>query len=734
MNSRIVLLLLLLFSLLRSSAAAQTTIRVPADQPTIQAAISAAAPGDTVLVAPGTYIERINFLAKAVVVTSEDGPEATIIDGNAGGVVVTFNSGEGPGAVLHGFTITNGGGVFGGGVAVSNSSPTIGGNIITRNTGCDGIGINVSFGSPRIVDNQITNNVRSGCSGGVGGAGIKVAGASAPIIEANVISDNSLTGGDGGGISLFAAGSPVIRNNVIARNSVSGLFPAARGGGIRIVNQSDALIVQNVIVQNSAGEGGGIYWLVPSGARGPLVINNTIADNVATVAGRGSAVFADGFDAKAVLVNNVLVGAAGQTALYCGNFNDPNPPVVQHNDIFTPTGPAYGGICADQTGTNGNLSADPAFVSPGNGDYRLQFGAPVIDRGNSAAAGVPTTDLDGRSRILDGDGDGVAVVDMGAYETQAIQTVTVTQGAPATAGYGMAFTVSATGGGSGNPVVIEGSNACTGEGSNSASITMRSGTGTCTITLNQAGNTDYLAAQQVVQTTAAQKATPSITWTHPPTMIAGVPLSATELDATASVPGTFAYTPLAGTVLAAGPGQMLQVTFKPTDAGNYAPVTASTTIDVLTGLVMGPQAIEGDLRVRPGDTLMAGYDLSMPGSHPVATLLLGGSSTVTLQAQCVSASGGGSIVVRIPDQGYTIPQNNNKWFPSGDQESSLVYQGSTTVPDLCSGGQMTLKQGGTFTTGIRSSDRLDKVNVRWHYSANGSKGAWSGTKTIVPGP
>ena len=196
---------------LASVAAAQTTIRVPIDQPTIQAAINAAASGDTVLVAPGTYFERIDFSGKAIVVTSESGPATTIINGGAGGVVVTFDSGEGPGAVLRGFTVTNGGGFMGGGVAVSSASPTIEDNLITGNTGCDGIGINVSFGSPSITGNRITNNIPSGCSGGVGGAGIKVSGVSAAVIEGNVIADNSLIGGDGGGISLFDAGTPVIR-------------------------------------------------------------------------------------------------------------------------------------------------------------------------------------------------------------------------------------------------------------------------------------------------------------------------------------------------------------------------------------------------------------------------------------------------------------------------------------------------------------------------------------------
>jgi len=418
LSSRIALLALLLSPLLANPAAAQTTIHVPADQPTIQAGIGAAAPGDVVLVAPGTYFERINFMGKAIVVTSEAGPSATTIDGSAGGAVVTFNTDEGRGSVISGFTITNGGGFSGSGVVVSNASPIIDTNIITANRGCDGVGINVSFGSPLITNNQITGNIRNGCSGGVGGAGIKVSGASAAVIESNFIADNSLTGASGGGISLFAAGAPVIRNNRIVRNSVSGVSPAAQGGAIYIVNQSDALIVQNLIVGNSAGEGGGIYWLVPSGARGPRLVNNTIVDNQATVAGRGSAVFADGFDVNAVLVNNILVAPAGQTALHCGNFNDPNPPAIQFNDVFTPGGPAYGGICADQTGINGNISADPAFVAQQGNDFHIQPGSPVIDAGDSTVADLPAMDFEniGRARVIDGNGDGVAVVDMGAYE------------------------------------------------------------------------------------------------------------------------------------------------------------------------------------------------------------------------------------------------------------------------------------------------------------------------------
>ena len=66
-----------------SSAWTQNTIHVPADQPTIQAGINAAQNGDTVLVAPGTYNESIDFSGKAITVMSSDGPATTIIDGGA---------------------------------------------------------------------------------------------------------------------------------------------------------------------------------------------------------------------------------------------------------------------------------------------------------------------------------------------------------------------------------------------------------------------------------------------------------------------------------------------------------------------------------------------------------------------------------------------------------------------------------------------------------------------------
>ncbi len=57
-----------------------------------------------------------------------------------------------------------------------------------------------------------------------------------------------------------------------------------------------------------------MYWLVPSGDRGPYLINNTIANNFAN---QGAAVYAEGFQAQSQLINNILVSASASTTLYC---------------------------------------------------------------------------------------------------------------------------------------------------------------------------------------------------------------------------------------------------------------------------------------------------------------------------------------------------------------------------------------------------------------------------------
>ena len=377
---------------------------------TVGAAISAAAPGETVLVCPGTYVETIQFAGKAIRVVSVAGPNSTVLDGGALGSVVSFVSNEGPGAILEGFTVRNGRAQFqGGGIRIEGASPVVRGNRIVENRACSGAGMVVSFGSPLIEGNTIAFNLQSGCSGGTSGGGIYIGGRAAAVVRGNTITDN-YGGAWGGGISLFAAGSPLIEHNVILRNTSSD-----EGGGMWLVNDSDATIRGNLIAGNVSAEGGGIHWSVPGGAHGPRVVNNTIVNNSAAT---GSGVFAGGFDATAELVNNVIIASPGRTAVWCDALYDPTPPVVRHNHVYSPDGEAYGGSCGNLTGTNGNIGGPPAFVDAAAGNYRLAAGSASIDAGTASAV-LPSVDLDGVQRVLDGNGDGISLVDAGAYEAAA---------------------------------------------------------------------------------------------------------------------------------------------------------------------------------------------------------------------------------------------------------------------------------------------------------------------------
>ena len=92
--------------------------------------------------------------------------------------------------------------------------------------------------------------------------------------------------------------------------------------------------------------------------------------------------------------------------------------------------------------------------------------------------------------------------------------------------------------------------------------------------------TDYTGATGSTAINVAQ-ATPTIAWPSPASIYHGAALGATQLDAAANVPGTFTYTPPAGTVLGEGSGQTLSVTFTPSDSTDYSSTSATTTINVL---------------------------------------------------------------------------------------------------------------------------------------------------------
>ena len=399
------------------NVAAQNTVNVPADQPTIQLAINAAQNGDTVLVAPGTYTENIDFKGKAIAVASSGGAAVTTIDGGGLGRVVTFQTAEGPNSVLSGFTITRGFNSFsGGGIEVFGASPTIQNNVITSNQSCAGAGMELDGGAAIVRNNTISNNVQVGCTGGWGGGIYAHSAGNAQIVN-NVITGNQMNNsGFCGAIALDAAGTPTISGNTIQGNSTDG-----DGGALWLINSSDANIIQNLIADNTAGEGGGVYFLVPSGSRGPLLVNNTIANNTAPA---GSAIYADGFDSGTQFFNNLLISTNGVAAVHCGNFANQQP-VFRFNDAFSPSGVAYDGICSDQTGANGNIFADPLFISVPNKNYHLQSNSPAIDAGTNNAPDLPLQDLDGNPRIAGSTTGCTGTVDLGVYETGQIVVATL---------------------------------------------------------------------------------------------------------------------------------------------------------------------------------------------------------------------------------------------------------------------------------------------------------------------
>ncbi len=155
-------------------SASAAVINVPADQPTIQAGINAAATGDEVVVAPGTYAECINFNGMAITLRSTDPTdpaivEATILDGNHNGPMVTCTSGEGVDTVLSGFLITEGeitGG--GGGMRIVGSNPTVSHCTFRFNLAIgDGGGMYIQNGSPMLTDCTFDRNFATSSGGGI---------------------------------------------------------------------------------------------------------------------------------------------------------------------------------------------------------------------------------------------------------------------------------------------------------------------------------------------------------------------------------------------------------------------------------------------------------------------------------------------------------------------------------------------------------------------------------------
>ena len=173
------------------------TIRVPSDYPTIQAGIDAAADGDTVLAADGTYTGSGNYdidlKGKAITAMSENGSDVTIIDCEGAGRGFYFHSGEDDSSRIEGFTVING-------FTIDD-----GGGIYCRN-----------YSSPTIVNCVIAGNTADK------GGGICCGRESSPTVVNCTIAGNSAT--NGGGICLYGDSSPTFTNCILWYNNPEEIY------------------------------------------------------------------------------------------------------------------------------------------------------------------------------------------------------------------------------------------------------------------------------------------------------------------------------------------------------------------------------------------------------------------------------------------------------------------------------------------------------------------------------
>jgi hypothetical protein len=306
----------------------------------IQGAINAADSGQTVQVEKGSYHERLDFLGKALTVRSTNPTNrsvvaATVIDAEGDGPVAAFVTGETSDASLSGFTLTGGSGRTG--LTGAPWGETCGGGVV--------------------------------CSG------------SSPVIDNNVITENSASF-RGGGV-YCSGGSPQLRNDAISVNQ------ADDGAGVFLSECAAATIAGCRIYWNWGGDAAG--GLACGGGKA-TVTNCTIAGNE----GNGVRVA----EASFVLRNSIVAYQYGATAGFgVARVSGPAPNVT-YCDVWGNVAGNYTGF-TDRTGKNGNLSKRPQFVDGAGGDFRLQstgghwngsawvadkLNSPCLDAGDPASA------------------------------------------------------------------------------------------------------------------------------------------------------------------------------------------------------------------------------------------------------------------------------------------------------------------------------------------------------------
>ena len=311
----------------------------------------------------------------------------------------------------------------GGAIWNDGGSPVIIGCSFTNNTGFNGGAIySATHATPTIANCLFVGNRAINDNGG----GISNVETDALITDCIFI-DNSATGAGfvvGGGISNYLS-SPLVSGCTFLANT-------ADFGGGGMYNESGSgfpIVTHCVFTGNSAAYGGGMYNFTSS----PVVTDSLFNGNAATGTGNswGGAMYND-FDSSPAVTNCTIVANTADHGGGLSNENILGSPTVMScivwgnspeqitDDDLTPSTVSYSNVQGGWFGEGTqNIDADPSFADPEADDYRLQPGSRCIDAGDpDLPADAGLTDLDGNPRVVDGDQNGQAVVDIGAYEVQ----------------------------------------------------------------------------------------------------------------------------------------------------------------------------------------------------------------------------------------------------------------------------------------------------------------------------